>query len=210
MQPRYSAINQAVHWITALCMFAILPLAWVMTNAKEGSPFSEALFNWHKTLGGIVLLVTLFRIVWRLVDRPPPYPPIVAAWDRTLAHVVYWLFFAVLVWMPMTGFLTSAYGGHPTKLFNLVPTPQLLPKDKNLGELFGALHGLGQWAVYALIVLHLSAVAFHLIWGRDGVLGRMLPANAAEPTAEEPAAAAPAGTRARPAPMTWAEPLRPR
>jgi len=184
MQPRYSRTNQALHWATAICMFAILPLAWVMTNAKEGTPFSSALFNWHKTLGGIVLLVTAVRIVWRFRDPPPSYPPAVAAWDRMLAHIVYWLFFAVLIWMPVTGFLTSTYGGHATRLFNLVPTPLLLPKDKDLSDLFGTLHSAGQWAVYGLIGLHLCAVAFHLIWRHDGVLGRMLPANAAEPAPE--------------------------
>ena len=181
MQPKYSPTNQALHWITALCMFAILPLAWVMTNAKEGTPFSAALFNWHKTLGGIVLLVTAIRIVWRFRDPPPAYPPAVAAWDRTLAHIVYWLFFAVLIWMPVTGFLTSTYGGHATKLFNLVPMPLLLPKDKDLSDLYGTLHSVGQWAVYGLIGLHLCAVAFHLIWRQDGVLGRMRPDHAAEP-----------------------------
>ncbi len=181
MQPRYSPLNQVLHWLTALCMLAILPLAWVMTNAKEGTPFDEGLFNWHKTLGGIVLLITLFRIVWRFIDKPPPYPPTVAAWDRALARVIYWLFFAVLLWMPITGVLTSAYGSHPVKLFNLIPTPQLVTPDKDASEAFADLHGLGQWAVYALIVLHLGAVAIHLIWRRDGVLGRMLPPNATEP-----------------------------
>ncbi|HEY2707826.1 MAG TPA: cytochrome b [Caulobacteraceae bacterium] len=181
MQPRYSPLNQALHWITAACMLAILPLAWVMTNAKEGTPFSSALFNWHKSLGVIVLIVTAIRIVWRFRDPPPPYPPGVAAADRTVAHIAYWLFFAVLLWMPITGFLTSGFGGHATKLFNILPLPQLLPVDKDRSEFFANLHGLGQWAVYALILAHLGAVAIHLIWGKDGLLGRMLPANAAEP-----------------------------
>ena len=186
MQPKYSRLNQALHWITALCMFALLPLAWVMGNAKEGTPASAAMFNWHKTLGAIVLLVTLFRIVWRFLDPPPAYPPAIANWEQRVAHAIYWLFFAVLVWMPVTGLLTSAYGGHPTRLFNLVPTPQLLAPDKGLSGLFGGLHLAGQWAVYALIGLHLAAVAMHLIWRRDGLLGRMLPANAAEPAPQRP------------------------
>jgi len=181
MQPRYSPLNQALHWITALCILAILPLAWVMTNAKEGTRFDEALFNWHKTFGLIVLAITLFRIAWRFVDRPPAYSPAIAAWDRALAQAVYILFFFILLWMPVTGALASLYGGHAVKLFNLVPTPQLLPKDQDLEEIFAGLHGLGQWAVYGLIGLHLTAVAFHLIWRKDGVLGRMLPANATEP-----------------------------
>ena len=198
MQRKYSPLNQSLHWITALCMFAILSLGWVMVNAKEGTALSSALFNWHKTLGMIVLLVTAFRIVWRFFDKPPAYPPEVAAWDRMLANIVYWLFFATLLWMPITGFLSSAYGGHATKLFNAIPTPQLFAPDKQLGETFGGLHLLGQWAVYALIGLHLSAVAFHLIWGHDGVLGRMLPADAAEPAT--PGARAPDRDRPERAP----------
>jgi cytochrome b561 len=170
-----------MHWFTAACMFAILPLAWVMVHAKEDWPYRDDLFNWHKTLGALVLLVTAFRIVWRFRDPPPPYPPVVAAWDRMLARTVYWLFFAALMFMPITGFLNSTYGGHPTKLFDLIPTPQILPKDKGLSDLFGTLHLAGQWAIYALILLHLGGVVLHAIWGRDGVLGRMLPASATEP-----------------------------
>jgi cytochrome b561 len=51
MERRYSSLNQAPHWITAGCMFAILPLAWVMTNMKPDAAYREDLFNWHKTLG---------------------------------------------------------------------------------------------------------------------------------------------------------------
>ncbi|HEY1750529.1 MAG TPA: cytochrome b [Caulobacteraceae bacterium] len=181
MQPRYSNLNQRLHWATALCVLAILPLGWVMVHAKDDWPFREAFFNWHKTLGAIVLLVTAFRIVWRFRDPPPPYPPLIAAWERVLAHIAYWIFFAALIYMPVTGFLTTTYGGHPTKLFNLIPTPQLLPKDQHLAELFGGLHLAGQWLIYLLIVLHLGAVAMHLMFRRDGLLGRMLPQNATDP-----------------------------
>ncbi len=194
MQARYSRLNQALHWFTAACMFAILPLGWVMVNAKEGTPLSSALFNWHKTLGAIVLVVTAFRIVWRFVDPPPNYPRQVAAWDRLLAHIAYWLFFALMIFMPVTGFLGSAYGGHPLKLFNWIPTPQPVGPDKGLGQFFTGLHLAGQWGIYALIVLHLGAVVIHVIWGKDGVLGRMLPASSVEPV--EPRGPSPVAARA--------------
>jgi len=196
MQARYSRLNQALHWTTAVCMFAILPLAWVMVNSKPGAAYRDALFNWHKTLGAIVLLVTAYRIVWRFFDPPPPYPPGVAAADRTLAHIAYWLFFALLIFMPVTGYLGSAFGGHPLKLFNWIPTPQPVAPDKAMAEFLISLHLAGQWAVYTLIALHLGAVLIHVIWGRDGVLGRMLPASAVEP-AEAPRPTAPAAARAR-------------
>ncbi|HEY3800768.1 MAG TPA: cytochrome b/b6 domain-containing protein [Caulobacteraceae bacterium] len=181
MQPRYSTANQVMHWITAICMLALLPIAWVMVNTRPQGPYVESLFNWHKTLGAIVLIVTAIRIVWRFVDPPPPYPPAIAPWERAVAQTIYWLFFAVLIWMPVTGLMASTFGGHATRLFDVLPTPLLMAPDKHLAGVFAGLHLWGQWAVYALIGLHLSAVAMHLIWRRDGVLGRMLPANAAEP-----------------------------
>jgi cytochrome b561 len=128
-----------------------------------------------------VLLVTAFRILWRFRDGPPPYPPAVARWEGQPGAPGLLAFFLTLLWMPITGFLTSYYGGHPIKLFNLIPTPALLPKDKARAEFFDSLHLFGQWAVYGLILLHLSTVAFHLIWLKDGVLGRRLPSHATEP-----------------------------
>jgi cytochrome b561 len=181
MQRRYSSINQALHWVTALCMFAILPLAWVMTNMPTDAPSRAALFAWHETLGLIVLLVTAGRIIWRRFDGAPPYPAAVARWERRLAHATSAVFFLALAWMPVTGFLTAAYGGHQVELFDLVPTPAILRANAARAELFTSLHLAGQWAIYSLIALHLGAVAFHLIWTKAGVLGRMLPADATEP-----------------------------
>ena len=189
MQPRYSNLNQALHWATAVCMVAILPLAWVMTNADQ-TKFHQAgdLYNWHKTLGGIVLLLSAFRLVWRMVDKPPAYPPEVKRWDQIVAHATYWLFFAALLWMPITGEIMTLYGRYPTVLFDLIPTPQILKPNDALEDYWGQLHAYGQWAIYGLILLHLAGVAFHLIWGHDGVLGRMLPAYSAEPPSATPAA----------------------
>ena len=188
MQPRYSNLNQALHWITAACMLAILPLAWVMTNAAEKTPHLSSMYNWHKTLGTIVLFVTIFRLVWRFIDKPPPYAQHLEKWDKGLSHATLWLLYAVLLWMPTTGFIMSESEGHPTKIFDLIPTPQLWPVNEKLADQFGYLHALGQWAVYGLILLHVAGVAFHLIWRRDGVTGRMLPAYATEPPAEVAAA----------------------
>jgi cytochrome b561 len=181
MERRYSSLNQAPHWITAGCMFAILPLAWVMTNMKPDAAYREDLFNWHKTLGVIVLFITAFRAIWRAFDGPPPYPQRVAFWERRLAHAAYWIFFLVLFWMPITGFLTSYSGGHPIKLFDLVPTSDLLPRDKAWAAFFDSLHLAGQWAIYALIVLHLAAITLRTVCRRTGILGRMLPATAIVP-----------------------------
>ena len=175
MQPRYSSLNQALHWLTALCMAAILPLAWVMTRADEKTtPHLGSLYNCHKTLGVTVLTLVIVRLVWRVFDPPPAYAQ---------SHATLWLLYATLLWMPVTGFIMSESEGHPTKVFDLIPTPQLWPVNERLADQFGYLHALGQWAIYGLLLLHLAGVAFHLIWAKDGVVGRMLPPYSGEPPA---------------------------
>jgi cytochrome b561 len=181
MQKRYSPINQTLHWVTALCIFTILPLAWVMTNMPRDAASRADLFAWHETIGLVILFITGYRIVRRIFDGPPPHPARVARWERGLARATHWLLFLVLLWMPITGYLTASYGGHRVKLFDVVLAPALLPKNDEQQKLFVSLHLFGQWALYVLVVLHLSAVAFHLIWTKAGVLGRMLPAYATEP-----------------------------
>ncbi len=181
MQPRYSSLNQAIHWITALGMVAMLPLAWTMTALPDHDPHAGVLFTAHKTIGMLILALTVFRLAWRWIDRPPALPARVAAWDRWVAYATYVLLYAVLLVMPISGYAMGAGGEHPLKLFGVVPVPMILPHSKAIGELADNVHAYTQWAVYALIVLHLLGVAFHLIWGRDGVLGRMLPPFATEP-----------------------------
>ena len=136
MDRRCSSLNQAMHWITARCMFAILPLAWVMTNLKPEAAYREDLFNWHMTIGVIVLLITAFRVIWRVVDGPPPYPPPVSIWEQRLAHAADWIFFLTLFWMPITGFLTSYAGGQRIKLFDLIPTPDFFSARRGARRLF--------------------------------------------------------------------------
>jgi cytochrome b561 len=181
MQPRYSALHQTLHWITALCMLAILPLAWVATNAKEKTPGLETMFDWHKTLGIIVLLITGFRLVWRFMDKPPAYPPKITRLDKAVAHVTYALFYVALLWMPITGLIMSSFEPYKLHLFGFIPLASPFKPNEAMADRFGYYHALGQWLIYALILLHLTATAFHVIWGRDGVLGRMLPAQALEP-----------------------------
>lgn len=181
MQQRYSSLHQWLHWTTALCLFALMPIAWVMIWLKEDSRLTFVLHSWHETLGLIVLLGAVVRIVSRVIDRPPPLPGRLPKWERALARSTYILIYAVLIWMPVTGYLMATAYGFPPKLFNLVNTPALFAKSDSLAKAASTLHAYGQWLVYCLLLLHISGVVFHLMFRKSGVLGRMLPPNATEP-----------------------------
>ena len=190
MQSRYSHRQMIVHWLTALCLVAIIVLAWVMINAKEDTPFADSLYDWHGSFGIVVLVLTALRIVWRFIDKAPPLPASLAPWERALSAATFGLFYVLLLWMPITGYTAAAAAGYSLKFFNLVTIAPLVPKSDKLNSLMNTLHFVyGQWAVYTLILLHAAGVVFNVVGKRNGVLNRMLPAqvnDAAAPGKPEP------------------------
>ncbi|MDX3911693.1 MAG: cytochrome b [Sphingobium sp.] len=176
IEARYSGAQRIFHWVTALAMLVILVLGWIMQPGKDG-PEMATLWEIHKTFGVLVFLITAARLVWRHYDPPPPAPPGQPDWDHKLANMTYAVFFLALLWFPATGYVYSTAGGHPPILFGMMPTPQLLPIDKEVAAWGKSLHRLSQWPLYALILLHLAGVFYHVSVRRDGMLDRMLPAQ---------------------------------
>lgn len=172
---RYGATAQALHWITAVLAAAVLPLAWVATSLAREAPAKGTVFMLHKSVGITLFALVAGRIVWRMFHPAPPDP----ASPRGLtliARVNHWLLYAIFLMMPVSGYLLSAFRGRDTSYFGLFAIPGL-PKNDDLHALFEQMHLAGQWAVYALIVLHIAGTVWHVAVRRDGVHERMLPAQ---------------------------------
>ena len=176
MGHRYTLTAQALHWVTAILMLSVLPLAWVMMNMPKQSPYRETAYMFHKSIGLTILVLVAFRLGWRARHPAPPLPAHLARWEALAARVSHWLLYLVLIAMPISGYLFSAFKGHSTSYFDLffVPEPPANAYLANVAVWFHAV--TGQWLVYALIVLHLGATAWHVAVRRDRVLERMLPA----------------------------------
>ncbi|MEE7441910.1 cytochrome b [Methylobacterium oryzae] len=178
---RYNGPAQALHWLTTALMLAVLPLAWVATSLAREAPTKGTYFVLHKSVGLTILALAVARLAWRLFRPAPPADDL----PRGLAligRVNQWLLYAVLLVMPVSGYLLSAYGGRPTPYFWLFNMPGF-EKSSELHELFERVHLLGQWALYALVGLHVAGALWHLVIRRDGVFDRMLPEQRAEATA---------------------------
>lgn len=165
---RYDGVSQALHWLVALAMLAVLPLAWV----AEASPKESAGFwmFFHKSVGVLLLALMLVRSAWRATHpSPAPKPgPFVG-----LAKATHWALYAALLAMPVSGYLMSG-SGKPVPFFGIVDLPGL-PENKPFKEAMNFVHVNVQWAVYALIVAHIAGAAYHVAVRRDGLLERMLP-----------------------------------
>lgn len=172
---RYTAAQQALHWVTAVLVLAVLPLAWVAASLAREAPSKGTLFVLHKSVGLTILAVVVVRIVWRMIHPAPPHPRTPPALTL-LGRANHVLLYAIFLIMPVSGYLLSALAGRDTPYFWLFTVPGL-DKNEALQPIFKQIHLVGQWAVYALLILHVLATAWHVAIRRDGLHERMLPAQ---------------------------------
>ncbi|MFC3265060.1 cytochrome b, partial [Camelimonas abortus] len=209
---RYDGVAIALHWLGAACIIALLATGFWMTSAIA-RPDSQALayrvFQLHKSLGFLALALAVVRLQWRLAHPLPPPPAGMRAWERFAAGAAHAAFYALLLLLPLTGWLLVSAGwatasdaplAVPTRWFGLFTVPHLpgvadaAPATRRaLAFGSGAAHAALAWTMLTLLALHVAAALKHQFIARDGALARMIPGLA-------PAGAGQPGTgRRRPA-----------
>jgi len=169
---RYSTVSIWFHWvIAALVVFNI-----IVGLFHDSVPALRALMGAHMAIGMAVLVLTLARIAWRLANPAPPFTERVAAWERATATTVRFIFYALLLIMPMTGWIMVSNGrhAHPVNWFGLFNIPEL-SLSPAAGGTAHTTHVVLGYAFAALVVLHVAAALRHHFLLRDSVLGRMIP-----------------------------------
>ncbi len=174
----YTRTAVSLHWVLAVLILLQLLLGWLFHEVLEGDARLLA-FEAHKTLGVTILLLSLVRLAWRLLHRPPPFPASMAAWEKLAAHLNHWAFYVVMVALPVTGYAAVSTGrraieaGYLTILGG-VQLP-LLPLPKDTHHFFEESHEFLVIATFVLLALHVGAVLKHHFIDRDEIPGRMLP-----------------------------------
>lgn len=170
---RYTRPAIWLHWLMVPVAVGLLPVAWVMMSLPDTASWKFPLFALHKSLGLTVWLLVVARLVWRFRHPAPPLghgTPRLLAWAAIASH---WLLYLVFFAMPISGYTLSSAGGHGVAFWG-IPLPSL-PKNEALAKLATTAHLTGQWAVYALLLLHVGAATWHVLVRRDGTLQRMVP-----------------------------------
>jgi cytochrome b561 len=170
----YTRAAISLHWVIALLIFAAFPLGLYMHNLLA-SPYKLRLFNYHKWVGIAVLTLSVIRLVWRIVNRPPDLPATMASWEKSVAVAMHILLYILILAIPLTGWLMSSATGFQTVLFGVIPIPDLVSKDKELGRLLLELHRNLNYLLIALVGMHIAAALKHHFLARDDVLRQMIP-----------------------------------
>jgi cytochrome b561 len=170
----YPWTSKLLHWLVAACVLATAPVAIAMTRVGEG-PAQDTLYNFHKSIGVLILMLMTLRLINRLVVGAPVPDPDIAPWQRTVSAVVHTSFYVLLLAMPVVGHIANSAYGAPTPFFGLFNVPAAVGKNEALATQLFTVHRWVGWLLILLVLTHVSAALYHHFIRRDGVLQRMLP-----------------------------------
>ncbi|MFY7744335.1 MAG: cytochrome b [Erythrobacter sp.] len=177
---KYSGLAMLLHWL----VFAAVIVSWRIAEGAEEAATREArgeIMANHFALGIVIFALVALRLVWRQISPPPPVPAGHAGWERTLAKSVHLAFYALLLIMPIAGWIAMSSFGGTISVWGLFELPRLpMPANEALGEQIFETHALAGKALLILIVVHTLGALKHTIFDKDGTLFRMLPFGTAK------------------------------
>ena len=174
MADHYTRTAVTLHWIIALLIFTAFPLGVYMHDLPL-SPDKLRLYSYHKWIGVTIFLLALLRISWRSTHRPPPLPAAMPSWEKFAAHAVHSLLYVLILAIPLSGWLMSFAKGVQTVWFGVLPLPDLVSKDKELGDALKAVHQSFNFLLLGLVIAHVGGALKHHFIEHDDILARMLP-----------------------------------
>jgi len=173
-ETEYGSVAKFFHWLMFLLIAALLTAGFIMTG-MENSPDKFRIYGLHKSIGAIVLVLALLRLGWRMRNAVPMLPQWMRRSEQFLAHASHAMLYALIIVMPLSGWMMSSAGGFPVSVFGLFTLPDLVAPDKVLAGTLRDLHGLLAYIIIGLVTLHALAALLHHFYYKDNILRRMLP-----------------------------------
>ncbi|WP_058913947.1 cytochrome b [Entomohabitans teleogrylli] len=171
---RFGAFSVALHWLVAITVYGMFGLGLWMVSLGYYDVWYHKAPELHKSIGIILLLVLVIRVIWRFLSPPPPALPGYSKLTRAAsagAHILlYLLLFSILI----SGYLISTADGKPISVFGLVEIPATLSDAGVQADLAGQIHLWLAWFVVILSLLHALAALKHHFVDKDATLKRML------------------------------------
>jgi cytochrome b561 len=172
---RYARGAIWLHWIIAALILVQLALGWIMNEVlPDHSPNQRLMESIHISLGLTLLILVAARVVFRLTHKPPPLPAGTPMWERLLSYAVHFVFYGLMLALPLTGWALVSLGDHPISFWGL-PWPHLPGVHALLGNPApkASRHALKHFHVYVLIwiivvnwALHVAGALKHQFDGR--------------------------------------------
>ena len=182
---RYGLVAIALHWTIAALFMSQVALGAFMTTLPLTDPRVFPLYQTHKSIGFVIFLLVVVRLVWRITGKTPPFPASLPRWQARAAVAIHASLYAALLLMPLLGWVIVSASplGIPTLIFGKLVIPHIpfvvkSPDRQMIGSVASWAHWALAWAASIAVGGHIAAALLHHIVEKDTILKRMLPARA--------------------------------
>jgi cytochrome b561 len=167
---QFTVLSRVLHWLTAALVFTALFVGFVMVNSVGSY---AQLIVVHKTVGALILVVMVARVINRMRHHPPAWPPTIGALEGRLVGLSEKLLYALLLLQPLIGWAMLSAAGGPVVVFGSLRLPRIAPFDAQLFWVLRQAHSVVAYALMAAIAAHVSAILLHTLTLRDRMIERM-------------------------------------
>ena len=167
---RFTWPGRVLHWLTAVLVFAALFVGFVMVNSVASY---AQLIVVHKTLGVLILVVMVVRVINRLTHHPPAWPSTIGVLEGKVVGLSEKLLYVLLLLQPLIGWAMVSAAGEPVVVLGSLHLPRIAPFDAQVFWVLRQAHSVIAYTLMATIAAHISAVLFHTVALRDRLIERM-------------------------------------
>jgi cytochrome b561 len=181
---RYGTVAMTLHWLIAAAILFNLCLGFYVAQImSDDDPSHFRYVQLHKSVGLTILVLSVLRLLWRIVNPVPPLPDTLTPALKVVARGTHYLLYFLIIAIPLTGWalVSSSPLGLPTSYFGLFHWPHIsfladlpLVQKRVLGHEFLTVHMYLAISAIALLALHVAGALYHQRQG-DNVVRRMLP-----------------------------------
>ncbi len=171
---RWGPVSQGLHWLIVLLILGQGTLGLTMTEMAN-TPQTVRIYALHKSIGLTIFALAVLRLMWRWYAGTPVPVPGTPRWQERIAGLTHWGLYALLLAIPLSGWVLNSVAGFPLQWFGLFNLPAIVGQDHELRETAEDLHETLFWILVTLALVHASAAFYHHLFQRDATLARMLP-----------------------------------
>jgi cytochrome b561 len=171
----YNPVARIIHWVSAVVVIGMFAVGLWMVDLSYYSEWYQTAPHWHKSIGMLLALLTLFRIVWKHVTPSPKVEG--SAIEVTGAKVVHLAMYVALIALFVSGYLISTEDGRGIDVFNLFTVPGAGALFENQADTAGVIHFYAGWALILMATAHALAALKHHFINKDNTLRKMIGAS---------------------------------
>ncbi len=170
----YGLIAILLHWLMAIIIIGLFVIGKIMHDMDYYDPNYHVFPWWHKSFGLLIVVLFVFRLIWKLKNPKVSQIQSGKAIELKLAKIAHALMYLLILICCVSGVMISTAEGAGIEFFGWFDIPAFIANGEPQADLAGEIHEISTLALIVLAAMHFLAAIKHHFINRNDTLKRML------------------------------------